>query len=348
MKNYLNLNMFKSATFKLTAYYIALIVAISLIFSVILYQVARGAVVRVLTSQSARIYRHYPIFQNDPILHPKTDIEMAEHRLIWDLAVFNSLVIVIGGFASYALARRTLKPIEEAHEQQKRFTSDVSHELRTPLTAIKMESEVALMNPSINKQELKTVITSSLEEINKLDTLINNLLRLSRLETDELRSEFINVSIKEVINDSLKIVEPKRRIRAIKIINTVQDHTLKGDKTSLIQLLVILLDNAIKYSPDKSTIKISTSYDNHKFNIMIKDEGKGIEKISLEHIFDRFYQVDNSRSKSDEYGYGLGLSIAKTIAEIHAGSITISSRLNHGTTATIILPNTISTAIKRF
>src|SRR5206468_328883 len=99
------------------------------------------------------------------------------------------------GFASYGLARRTLRPIEESHEQQKRFTADVSHELRTPLTALKMSSEVALMDAAASKPALREALQSNLEEADKLELLINNLLRLTRLEATELQQTFSDIDV---------------------------------------------------------------------------------------------------------------------------------------------------------
>lgn len=330
--------MFKSATFKLTLYYICLVMAISLMFSFVLYQVGRGALITELTHQSARIYKHFPVFQHYPILKPQADIETGEQRLILNLAIFNIFVMVIAGFGSYALARRTLAPIEEAHEQQKRFTADVSHELRTPLTALKMESEVALMNPSPSVKELRLTLESNLEEANKLDALINNLLRLTRLEAGELRQHFLPVSSKKLVNQAISSVNSYAQNRQIKITKNIDEVMVLGDQSSLAQLLVTLLDNAIKYSPVGSKIEVEAHREHDQGKFIIIDHGKGIDVKSLDHIFDRFYRADDSRSKTETGGYGLGLSIAKMIADVHDGTIVITSSLKEGTTAEVFLP----------
>jgi signal transduction histidine kinase len=168
--------MFRSATFKLTLWYIAIVMAISLAFSVVLYHEATSELIRGLHGQMEHIFNQFPVFEGDPsLLRPAPDYTAAVHRILIRLVGFNAIVFVGAGLSSYWLARRTLEPIEEAHEQQKRFTADVSHELRTPLTALKMESEVALMNRNSTAPELRQTLTSNLEEVAKLEALINNL-----------------------------------------------------------------------------------------------------------------------------------------------------------------------------
>src|SRR4051812_19853161 len=130
--------MFKSATFKLTAWYLALVMAVSLVFSGVVYRVGSNELAHSLSRQNQRIYHDYPIFNGTTILNNDNDLLSGEHRLLGKLLFLNLLVLVGAGLASYYLARRTLEPIEEAHARQKRFTADVSHELRTPITALKM------------------------------------------------------------------------------------------------------------------------------------------------------------------------------------------------------------------
>jgi two-component system sensor histidine kinase CiaH len=333
--------MFRSATFKLTMWYLAIAMAISLIFSVGLYRVTSGELNRGLHRESQRIFNQYPVFDNDPALAPPAqDLTSSDHRLLLRLVGLNILVFIGAGFSSYWLARRTLEPIEVAHEQQKRFTADVSHELRTPLTALKMESEVALLNGKLKAPELRATLQSNLEEIAKLESLINNLLRLSRLEANELQQGFTTVPIRATASKAITQVQAIADERKVKLDDSqIAQLNLHGDPESLLQLLVILLDNAIKYSQSGQSITISAKAANNRAVVTVSDDGVGIEPAALEHIFDRFYRADSSRNKVPKNeGYGLGLSIAKMIADVHGGSITLASRLNHGTTATLDLP----------
>jgi two-component system sensor histidine kinase CiaH len=331
--------MFRSATFKLTMWYLAIVMTISIIFSFALYSVTTGDLDRGLNREAQRIDLQYPVFQNDPNLQRMdADASSDAHHILLRLISLNLIVLVSAGFSSYWLARRTLEPIEAAHEQQKRFTSDVSHELRTPLTALRMESEVALLHSKMTAAELRKTLKSNLEEITKLDMLINNLLRLTQLEADELQQEFQPVSSKEVLKAGIDEVAKAAAARHITIDQTITDATLWGDRESLIQIIVILLDNAIKYSPEGKTVKLSATTQADEVIWRISDEGNGIEPADLDHVFDRFYRADASRAKSVSEGYGLGLSIAKMIADIHEGNITLKSRVGKGTTAIVLLP----------
>jgi signal transduction histidine kinase len=330
--------MFRSATFKLTMWYLAIVMTISLIFSIVLYNVATGVLDRGLHNESQRISSQFPVFQNDPVLRPGVDYDSGAHRILQRLVGFNIIVLAGAGWASYLLARRTLRPIEEAHEQQKRFTADVSHELRTPLTALKMEAEVALMNDKNGKKELRETLASNLEEANKLESLINSLLRLTRLEAGELEQQFQPMNSQTVASAALAQVTKSAESHEVKLEQTVKNSEFSGDEASLEQLLVILLDNAIKYSPAGSTVKLTGTATADQVTFGIHDHGSGIEKDALEHVFDRFYRGNTSRNKSEADGFGLGLSIAKMIADLHGGTITISSRVGQGTTATVDLP----------
>jgi two-component system sensor histidine kinase CiaH len=331
--------MFRSATFKLTMWYLALVVAISLAFSLILYHVATTELVRGLHHQTQQIFNNFPVFLNSPMLRTGPTIVNEDHRILFRLIGFNLIVIVLAGFASYWLARRTLQPIEDAHEQQKRFTADVSHELRTPLTAIKMESEVALLGSDTTAHEFRQTIASNLEEVAKLETLINNLLRLTRLEASELQQNFTALQAHDVATEAVHEISKLAQARNITIENKTKDESFSGDRDSLVQLLVILLDNAIKYSPKDSTVSITCNETKEQVIFAVKDHGIGIERQALERVFDRFYRADTSRTKAEtSEGFGLGLSIAKMIVDVHHGTIVLTSKLDHGTTATISLP----------
>jgi signal transduction histidine kinase len=319
-------------------WYLAIVVAISLLFSVVLYHVATAELVRGLHSETRRIFTQFPVFQNSPYLQPGSDIDNAAHRLLLRLIGFNLLVFVSAGLASYLLAKRTLSPIEQAHAQQQRFTADVSHELRTPLTVLRMESEVALLNDHTTSAELRETLASNLEEVTKLETLINSLLRLTRLEEAELRHNFRPVNCAEVISESIRQVTKSSDKRHITIETTDDDCQLYGDHDSLVQLVVLLLENAVKYSSEGASLSVVASHDGKQATLQVIDGGIGIEPEALQHIFERFYRADSSRNKTNAEGYGLGLSIAKMIADIHQGNITLSSQQGVGTTATVIVP----------
>jgi len=333
--------MFRSATFKLTMWYLAIVMAISLMFSGVVYHFATHELASGLSHQTERIYHEYPLFEHDPIINQHGDLSIGSHHILLNLIYFNLIVLALAGAASYFLARRTLDPIEQAHEQQKRFTADVSHELRTPLTALKMSSEVALMDKGASKAELRNALNSNIEEANKLDLLINNLLRLSKLEVDELQQSFQRLQFNDVVQAALDLTAKQATARNITFKTKLSSCLVTGDAESLTQLVVILLDNAIKYSPDGGKIEVKCFQYEDRSHLVIKDHGIGIKKENLYHVFDRFYRADNSRSGGESGGYGLGLSIAKMIADVHRGNITLKSRAGHGTTALVYIPGPV-------
>jgi two-component system sensor histidine kinase CiaH len=331
--------MFRSATFKLTVSFLALTMTISLMFSIVVYRLASKDITRGIHLQSERIYNQFPVFRDNPILSPQNDIDNGVHTLLLRLVLLNLVVLILAGIVSYLLAKITLRPIEEAHEQQKRFTADVSHELRTPLTALRIESEVALLNDDASNKDLQDTIKSNLEEVSKLENLINNLLKLTRLEISELRQNFEAISIKKVADDAAEQLARLAANRKIKIETTLINKIMYGDFASISQMLVIFLDNAIKYSAAGTTIKLSARTKHQGIIFVVEDEGVGIPKGSLSHIFDRFYRANSSRTKSiDNDGHGLGLSIAKTIADIHEAVITVSSLVGKGTKVEVYFP----------
>ena len=332
-------DVYQSATWKLTAWYLALVMAISLIFSGVVYHFATNTLSQTLNSQQARIYKAFPVFTGNPFFVHDYDEVNAAHIILRNLVYFNIMVLVTAGIASYFLARRTLQPIQASNERQKRFVADASHELRTPLTALRMSTEVALLDPHTPKDELRAALQSNLEDTDKLTTLLNNLLRLSQLGTGELRHSFAPLTASDIVTNAVASVQTRADAKHITIHSDTSDSTMTGEIESLTQLVVILLDNAIKYSPDDTDIVVTAQQKDKQIVITVADHGIGIEPRALEHVFDRFYRADKSRTGNE--GYGLGLSIAKQIADIHSGSITLTSRPGKGTTARVILPTEI-------
>lgn len=253
-----------------------------------------------------------------------------------NLIIFNVIVLVVGGGVSYALARRTLSPIEETLESQTRFTADASHELRTPLTAMQTEIEVGLRNPALSKSEAVELLKSNLEEVAKLKSLSEGLLALARQDNDT--SEEPSASLKETLDEALRPIQKAAQTRKIVISNNAHDLKLKIGPRKLVELIIILVDNAVKYSATGSEISITSSKDAKNGIINITDQGIGIRATDLPHIFDRFYRADSSRSKIDTKGYGLGLAIAKKIVDQFGGSIEVRSSVGKGSTFSIHLP----------
>lgn len=330
--------MFRSAVFKLTIAYVAIVMSISIMFSVLLYNLAIRELQLGFQNQYTRWLTEYQPFGLRQPGNPAAELA-ARSAHIWDQIVyFNILVLVATAIVSYLLARRTLRPIERAHEQQKRFTADVSHELRTPLTALKMETEVALLDPAASQKALRQTLESNLEEAERMEGLVNNLLQLASLEANQLRTEFSRINMREVVEKAMNVVSKYAEMKQVKIEPKLMEAYINGDQPSLTQLCVILLENAVKYSPSGSTIQVRMHQIDYIVTVEITDEGMGIPSDSLPHVFDRFYRADDARSAQGAHGFGLGLSLAKLIADLHSGEITLTRRGTQGTIAAISIP----------
>ncbi|MDB5162425.1 MAG: hypothetical protein JWO54_434 [Candidatus Saccharibacteria bacterium] len=336
------MQMFQSATLKLTAWYLAILMTISLTFSVVIYQLnfreisfrlenlqhslMESGISILPDSTQSQIFSYGP---NSPLT---IQSNQAAGQMTLSLFYINIVIFVAGGLGSYFLARRTLRPIEESHEAQSRFTSDASHELRTPLAAMKAELEVSLRDSHLSQQESRELLESNLEEVNKLIQLTQMLLQLSRLDHDKL--ERTSVDVVQLLNEKLSLYKAdKKRFDIVARKKAV----INANEPAISELIGILIENALKYSPKGSKINIRIFMKRLMVGFEIRNSGTPIPEDKLPKLFDRFYRADTSRTNSSENGYGLGLSIAKKIVDIHHGDLQVSSN-EEGTTFTFCLP----------
>lgn len=331
--------MFQSATVKLTVWYVAILVTISILFSFIIYSIASSEVGSRI--HNLQISTPPPSSQAEAAIIEsirEAQIDEAKGNLIGSLVITNLAIWLAGGFGSYYLARRTLRPIERAHEAQSRFTSDASHELRTPLASMKVELEVALRDFTLHKDEMREILVSNLEEVNKLSMLSHTLLQLSRLEHGKIPRDKINLgSLTE------STVKRFNKIHNRITLHNKRDLHVIGNELSIEELLTILLDNALKYSPEDSQIDVTLIKQPLMSGFKITNAGEGISAENLPNIFNRFYRADESRTSNSQKGYGLGLSLAKKIVELHNGELSVSSASKQDTTFKVLLPNYKST-----
>jgi signal transduction histidine kinase len=199
---------------------------------------------------------------------------------------------------------------------------------------MKTELEVMLRDPKTTKKEMRDILVSNLEEVNKFTRLSNTLLQLSRLDHQGLT--FAQVSFDDVVLEAIE--QHRKRGRSILFTPHSKPLFVYGHQGSLEELLSILIDNAIKYSPKGSSIIIKLTKRSKRAHLAIINKGEGIHASQLPHIFDRFYRGDSSRTGGPKSGYGLGLSLAKKIIELHHGDITVASTPGKKTTFAVILP----------
>lgn len=321
--------MFHKARLKLTAWYLIIIMLISLMFSMVIYRMLSHELERFEKAQRFRIERQLS-FPPPPLGNPELIAE-AKRRIILDMAFFNLIILGIAGGLSYFLAGRTLTPIKEMMEEQNRFVSDASHELRTPLTSMKTAMEVYLRDKNAKLAEAKNVIVENIGEVDRLQILTDQLLQLTQYEKTNVQVGQQEILISQIIKGAKQKVKPMANLKKIRFKEEINDGRININKESLIELLVILLDNAIKYSPKNSQVVILAEKKDRFLNIKVVDKGIGISEKELPHIFDRFYRADNARQKMAVGGYGLGLAIAKKIVENNGGSIEVKSQINKGT-----------------
>ena len=266
------------------------------------------------------------------------DVKEAQAKVLYVLIYTNAVILIFSSAAGYFLAGMTLRPIEEAMDEQKRFVADASHELKTPLTSLQTSIEVALRDKEITLKEALFTLSDSLSDIKNMTNLTSDLLSLTKYQQNG-REFFGKVNLQDVIQSSIKKVSPlaKKKKIGIKIIS--KDSEIRGNKEGLEKLITILLDNAVKYTPEKGGIEVNSRKTGKYVTISVSDTGCGITKKDMPMIFERFYRSDISRSKIDASGFGLGLSIAKSIVDIHKGSITVESQLGKGSTFIVKLPS---------
>jgi signal transduction histidine kinase len=264
-----------------------------------------------------------------------TEQDRIFRQLVLGVAAAGGLIVVIVALASWTLAGRTLLPAQRAWDQQQAFVANASHELRTPLTLIRASTEIA-MRGKVGKEE-SGLLQDVLRESDYMSLLVDDLLLLSRLDAGQLKLDIQKVSVSELLKEIRSQAEklsPRKRT-AIDFENTQSE--VMADRGRLRQVLLILLDNAIKHSPAGTAVRVTASEANGHVDITVADQGPGIAAQHLGHIFERFYQADtgfNEETRSN----GLGLSIAKGLVELHGGTIAAESELGKGSRFTVSLP----------
>ena len=226
--------------------------------------------------------------------------------------------------------------LKDAFLRVNQFSLDVSHELKTPLTILKGETEVALRKDR-SPEDYKGLLVSSLEEVDRMTKIIDDLLLLSKADPKDVRLNITDVALRDLLVDvcmDMRIFAEKKEIELA--VNELSDVRLKGDELKLRRMFLNVVENGIKYTGKRGRVEISSFSDDGYVMINVKDNGVGISEDDIKYVFDRFYQADKSRRR--EGGSGLGLSISKWIAEAHKGSIHVESQPMNGSLFSIKLP----------
>ncbi len=324
-------NEFRRARIKLTTYYSAAVFLVLALFSFLVYRLF------IQNLQFDLDDRNFVLVEGGQRLeHPEGEAEQTTTLEIRDglisiLLIADAILLALIILLSYFLARATLKPIERAYLQQKRFISDAAHELRTPLAVMKAGAEVALSGAPTQK-EYKAFVEEALQEVRHMSHMTDDLLFLAR--TGEMRTNTPKerVDLTALCEQTVARMQSYAKDKKVTLSCTTQkDIAVTGRLPHLRRLIMNIMKNAIDYNVPNGTVDVSLSREEHTALITVVDTGIGMQKEDLEHIFDRFYKADTSRTARHTEGSGLGLSIVKEIVDEHGGRISVESNVGKGT-----------------
>jgi two-component system sensor histidine kinase CiaH len=293
----------------------------------------------IISQQNSYFYSKAPLQDQSGMLILFQDFEHERNllrSLITALIIIGILCLLLSLIASLYMANRAMIPIRCAWEQQKDFLADVSHELRTPLTVIQTHLEIVLDNQEETVASQNKWLHNMKEESEDMAKLVNGLLFLARADSQQQLIDKKVFSLSQTVTRAIEALSPVANVKGLQLNLLINPEIkLHGDEGAMKQLVNILFDNSIRHTPSGGKVSVSLYQSTQEITFIFSDTGEGIEKKYLGKIFDRFYQVDKSRSKG---GTGLGLAIAKLIVETHKGSIQVTSQPNQGTEFRITLP----------
>ena len=291
---------------------------------------------------------HYRITRFQLMLGEELRDVQVLYNIDSDIRVLNSLksILVNGSiliiFASimisYVLANRTIKPMKESIEKERAFLQDASHELRTPIAVIQSRLEGLLRNPEEKIIDRYEYIEPALRESRRISRMVSNLMILTRADAGATLDKMERFDLRKLGDDIAIIYGEFAAIQNKKFVYTPKEEVIiEGNYENLHQLLIILMDNALKYTKDEGIIELSITSSKDKGIIRVLDNGVGIKEENLDKVFTRFFREDKARNRNNG-GTGLGLSIAKWITDCHGGTIRAERRKEGGTMLEVQLP----------
>ncbi|MFS0875714.1 two-component system histidine kinase PnpS [Solibacillus isronensis] len=243
-----------------------------------------------------------------------------------------------GRWLGVVIVMHDVSELVRLEQIRKDFVANVSHELRTPITSIKGFSETLLDGAFKDEQMLLSFLTIIYDESNRIQVLVNDLLELSKIERHGFTLDVVPTKLQDILVRVVDLTSSQLENKNMQFdVEIMQDAVILGDVNRLMQIFTNLINNAIAYSKEETTVTLRISANDQYGIFEVKDEGIGIEKAEISRIFERFYRVDRARSRNSG-GTGLGLSIVKHLIEAHNGKITVDSEVGKGTSIKVFLP----------
>lgn len=242
-------------------------------------------------------------------------------------------LVALGG---WRLARRSLDPVDRAMSEMRRFTADAAHELRTPLAVLRGHADVTRQK-SRTEEEYEVALDAISREAARLGDIVERMLLLARADAGDWPTVKESLFLDDVVLDVANAGRALGATRSVRLeVDDLDEAPVRGDPALLRQLLMALVDNAVKFSPDGGTVRLALVREGAACRVSVDDEGPGIPGTALPHVFERFYRVDAARPR--QQGAGLGLSIASWIAQLHGAQVTLQPGSDGGTSAVLTIP----------
>jgi signal transduction histidine kinase len=333
------MNDYQKAKWKLTGMYILVFFVLLNLFTISLFVILQK-VEEDYTQKTEVVWQKKQIFlpgSNVTVLEWSNNNEIDKQSIIdlhrtfledirkW-IVIVESVLLVLAGFTSYFLAGRTLKPIQYKNELQRQFLADVSHELKNPLSALKTSLEIAARQKHWSDGEVHEIFDDLEEEVTRLTQTTQDLVALEQIDEARITKQ---QNISNIVHNQISLLKSYASKRNIFIKEDLNDFVCQVNIRDVEQVVFNLVHNAIKFSLPNGKVYVSLS---SKGELRIKDEGIGIMQKDLNHIFDRFYKVDSSRTFDDNNGSGLGLAIVRKIVDKNNWKIFVTSKKDEGTT----------------
>ncbi len=323
--------MFDRARLRLTLWYLAILAVIVFLLSFALYDLL------------ATIIQQAEADTLDPALRRGVArffarIASNQRALALEIAAIDLGVLILATLGAYVLADRTLRPIQESMDRQQRFAAAASHELRTPLTVLQGTMEVALLRER-TPAEYRQILGDAVTEAGRMGALIGDLLAVARAESDAMALVALEpLDLREAARAAIEGVRPLAARKGQTLdVDLASPLPVRGDAVKLRQTLANLLDNAVTYTPEGGSIRLSGYRERDQAAVAVRDTGPGIEPRHLPRLFEPFYRVDTARGGGEDHA-GLGLALAAWIARAHGGHLAVDSHVGAGSVFTLTLP----------